>query len=328
MALKIIVGGQFGGEGKGKVAYWLAKNKNINYSIRIGGSNSGHTVIHKGKKYIFRHLPTPCLLESHVSILAAGTYIDLEVLEKEIELAALNPSTLWIDSNAVIITSGDKDTEHKENLRASIGSTLSGTGQGVINRIERKTDKILAKHCSQLLPYVVDTKLNIRELLDAGENVLVEGTQGYGLSLLHSDYYPFTTSRDTTAAGFLSEIGMSPFDVDDIYLVIRAYPIRVEGNSGPLLHETSWKSIGIEAELTSVTKEERRVAEIDCNLIKKAIAANQPTKIILNHLDYVSEQKASDFVSKVEAEISNKISYFGFDSLGLVSSVRKQSCAI
>lgn len=324
MALKIIVGGQFGGEGKGKVAYWLAQNENINYSIRIGGSNSGHTVIHKGEKYIFRHLPTPCLLENHVSILAAGTYIDLEVLKAEIELAALDPNSLWIDPNAVIVTNSDKDAERKENLRISIGSTLSGTGQGVINRIERKTDKILAKHCSKLLPYIVDTKTNLRKLLGEGENVLVEGTQGYGLSLLHSDCYPYTTSRDTTAAGFLSEVGMSPFDVDDIYLVIRAYPIRVEGNSGPMLHETSWKNIGVEPELTSVTKKERRVAEIDCDLIKQAIAANQPTKIILNHLDYVGKQKAPDFISKLEDEISNKISYLGFDPLGLASNERKQ----
>jgi len=63
--------------------------------------------------------------------------------------------------------------------------------------------------------------------------VIIEGTQGFGLSLLHAADYPYVTSRDTTAAAFVSEAGLSPLDVDDIVLVLRAFPIRVGGNSGP-----------------------------------------------------------------------------------------------
>ncbi|HEU4441008.1 MAG TPA: adenylosuccinate synthetase, partial [Burkholderiales bacterium] len=58
----------------------------------------------------------------------------------------------------------------------------------------------------------------LRENLERGDRVVLEGTQGFGLSLLHSGTYPFCTSRDTTASGFISEAGLSPFDVDQIVM--------------------------------------------------------------------------------------------------------------
>ena len=87
----------------------------------------------------------------------------------------------------------------------------------------------------------------MREHLEAGQRIIIEGTQGFGLSLLHSKYYPFVTSRDTTAAAFVSEAGLSPLDVDDIVLVLRAFPIRVGGNSGPLPNEIDWDTVTSES---------------------------------------------------------------------------------
>ena len=101
----------------------------------------------------------------------------------------------------------------------------------------------------------------LRAALNRKERVIIEGTQGFGLSVLHSPYYPKATSRDTTAAGFVSEAGLSPLDVDDIVLVIRAFPIRVPGNSGPspgrdrladLGREAGWERFPL-TERTSVT---------------------------------------------------------------------------
>ncbi len=315
MGLKIVVGGQFGGEGKGKVAYSLAKEKDIKYIVRVGGSNSGHTVVHDDVKYIFRHLPTASILENRVSILGAGTYIDLDVLKEEIKISKIKKENLKIDFNAVVLTKEDK--EYEKSMKDSIGSTQSGTGSGVIKRIQRKTDKILAKNCKELVPYLIDTKKYLRGILDSNQDIIIEGTQGYGLSLLHSPFYPFATSRDTTAAGFLSEVGLSPFDVDDIYLVLRTFPIRVEGNSGPLKNEISWEELGQKIESTSVTKGTRRVAKIDYKLIKEAILVNRPTRIILNHLDYVEEKKRDDFITNLEKEISRKIDYIGLDNMSI-----------
>jgi len=314
VAITIVVGGQYGGEGKGKVTYNIAQENNINITVRIGGTNSGHTVVTKeNTKFILRQLPTTAILPNSISVLSAGSYIDLDILREEIQLTGISEKQLFIDQNAMIITQEDKDNEAKNGLRKNIGSTLSGTGQSVIRRINRDTKTLLAKNIEELKPYIIDSKTFLYEQIKKKQKILIEGTQGYGLSLLHSPHYPFCTSRDTTAAGFLSEVGLSPFDVEDIFLVIRTFPIRVEGNSGELKNELNWKILKQEPEFTSVTKKTRRIAEFDSSIVKEAIMSNRPTKIVLNHLDYIEEPKQNSFVQKVENLINQKIDYIGLD---------------
>jgi adenylosuccinate synthase len=140
----------------------------------------------------------------------------------------------------------------------------------------------------------VSAELN--SALDRGKKVLVEGTQGFGLSVYHSDFYPHCTSRDTTAAGFLSEVGLSPRLVTEIVVVFRTFPIRVAGDqAGPLRDEITWQHIQRESgcphplnEFTSVTNKPRRVARFDWELARHAIRLNRPTKIAVNGLDYIS----------------------------------------
>ncbi len=322
MGITIVVGGQYGGEGKGKVSHFFAKEKNIAISVRVGGSNSGHTVINdKDETLILRQLPTPSILPNSISVLSAGSYIDIDVLMDEIKLTGISDKQLLIDENAMVITAEDKDNESSGTLRGDIGSTLSGTGACVKRRIDRSKITKLAKDIDELKPYIIATKEYLYQALQDGKDILIEGTQGYGLSLLHSPYYPYTTSRDTTAAGFLSEVGLSPLDVDEIILVIRTFPIRVEGNSGCLENEISWDRIQKKPELSSVTKNERRIAHFDSNIVKKAIISNRPTKIILNHVDYVLEDDKKDFIENIENEINLKIDFIGLSNSMLEKNI-------
>jgi adenylosuccinate synthase len=187
---------------------------------------------------------------------------------------------------------------------------------------------MLAQRVGELAPVVTDTAPILRKLLREGQRVVVEGTQGFGLSLLHSPFYPYATSRDTTAAGAISEAGVSPRDVDDVVLVLRTDPIRVAGNSGPLENETTWDAIAELAgctesieERTSVTKKVRRVGTFDPTIVRAAIAVNDPSTIVLNHIDHFDARcaevcnltaKARRFVSRVGAEIGAPIRYVGF----------------
>lgn len=314
MGITIIVGGQYGGEGKGKVAHYFAKEKNIDLAVRVGGTNSGHTVVSDdGKKIILRQLPTPAILPNTIAILSAGSYIDIDLLFEEMDLIGLSADRLMIDNNAMIITEEDKAMEARSTLRAEIGSTQSGTGCSVVRRIQRNKTTFLARDIDALKPFVCDTKEYLYEQLQAKRDILIEGTQGFGLSLLHSPHYPYTTSRDTTAAGFLSEVGLSPFDVDEIVLVLRTFPIRVEGNSGQLENEITWSELQQIPELSSVTKKTRRIAKFDPKIVKKAIIANRPTKIVLNHLDYVQESMRNQFLQEIEQQIGQAIDFIGED---------------
>jgi adenylosuccinate synthase len=183
----------------------------------------------------------------------------------------------------------------------------------------------------------------MREILNKNRWIVIEGSQGFGLSLLHGGYYPKATSRDTTAGTFLGEAGLSPRDVGDITLVLRAHPIRVAGNSGKLKGETSWAEVAKTAglpedycELTTATKRVRRVGKFDAELAKRAIAANNPTRIVLNHFDYIDKDvrnhifsvRALNFLRNVENSIERKVDWIGtsparFTERGEIGSVSR-----
>ncbi|MEN8128987.1 MAG: adenylosuccinate synthetase [Pseudomonadota bacterium] len=318
MPVTVVVGGQYGSEGKGKVAALFAKKLGAEAVIRCGGSNSGHTVYDdSGRKFIFRQLPTACLQTAVVNILVAGSYIDVDVLLSEIALVDVETERLCIDPYAVIITNDHKQEESDSGLNIRLGSTGSGTGAAVKQRLLRSKDIIFAKNVPDLAPFIRDSKELINELLLTNKRIIIEGTQGYGLSVLHSREYPYVTTRDTTAAGFISEAGISPLYVDDIVLVIRAFPIRVSGNSGPLLRELTWEELTIEsgkeitAELTSVTNRQRRIAHFDEKIVINAINANVPTTLVINHVDYIRDSLRDEFINDIESKIKRQIDWIG-----------------
>lgn len=336
MPVSVVVGGQFGSEGKGKVAHDLARRCKSSVAVRVGGVNSGHTVIDSsGKVRKFQALPTASILQGTIAVVAAGSYIDPDVLWREIQETKLTPSRLLIDPNAVLIKDIDKLDEVNSGLRQSIGSTTSGTGAAVISRLLRDGSATFAESDIRLAPFVQDTRTFMRERLNAGERVIIEGTQGFGLSPLHSNLYPNVTSRDTTAAGFLSETGLSPMDVDEVIMVIRAFPIRVAGNSGPLPQEIDWKTLTAESgydedltEHTTVTNMVRRIARFDPAVVRAAIEVNAPTSIVLNHVDYVDalcrkshchSPATETFVAQIEKSIDRHINFVGFGPSSIVS---------
>ncbi|MDR3555643.1 MAG: adenylosuccinate synthetase [Syntrophobacteraceae bacterium] len=326
MPVTIVVGGQYGSEGKGKVAHYLAREMNASFVVRCGGPNSGHTVIDQhGNARIFQQLPTAAILPDVKLAICAGSYIDLDILFREIQETGVEADRLLIDRDAVIITEELKGREAKSGLIDRIGSTGSGTGAAVAARINREPALLFAKNVPELQPFLGNVSGVLRDTLNIGKRIIIEGTQGFGLSPLHAGYYPHATSRDTTAAAFLAETGLSPLDVDDVVLTIRAFPIRVGGNSGHLLHEIDWEKVTSEGghskpllEITSVSKKVRRIARFTPDIVRKAIDANRPTRIVLNHLDYLTSEyqhrganKIVDFVKNLEDALDYNIHFLG-----------------
>lgn len=332
MPVTVVVGGQYGSEGKGKVAHALAREAGPDaVAVRVGGSNSGHTVVgDDGKPLVLRHLPTAAWLPAAALVLPPGSYLDPALLLTEIAAAGIGPDRLLVDPDAAVIEPADGDLEHAASLGARIGSTESGTGAAVLRRIARDGSLRRARDIPELAPYVRATLDFLRARLDGGARVIVEGTQGYGLSNLHGGHGDHATSRDTTAAGFLSETGLSPLDVDEVVMVVRAYPIRVAGASGDLPRETTWEQVartagrpGLE-ERTTVTARVRRVAEFDPAIVRRALAANRPTSLVMNHVDYVAPpgprrgDAAARFLTAVEQQIGRRVDIVGLGPAELV----------
>lgn len=344
MPLTVVIGGQFGSEGKGKIAHFWARETKAKVAVRVGGPNSGHTVIDStGTPLILKQLPTAAILPDVVCLLAAGSYIKPDILFAEVERTRISADRLIIDPNAVVITEQEETQEQAGSLRRAIGSTLSGTGAAVHNRISRTGSATLANADDRLREFVKPISPFLRRCLDLNQRVIIEGTQGFGLSLLHSPYYPCVTSRDTSAAAFVSEAGLSPLDVDQVVMVLRAFPIRVSGNSGKLPEEVDWATISEESgsatpiiEYTSVTRAIRRVARFHPDIVREAITVNRPTHIVLNHVDYIDAsccgsdsltRKASRFVEQVEYLIGSQVDYIGLGPASLVKRSRARSIA-
>ncbi|RJP27479.1 MAG: adenylosuccinate synthetase [Candidatus Omnitrophota bacterium] len=330
MPCNIIVGGQYGSEGKGKVVALLSQELNNPFVVRCGGPNSGHTVTIEGNDIILRHIPAGVVKDDATLLLSAGCIIDEGILVNELDVLRIPPERIIVDPRAILIEPDDKKRESAD--LNSIASTCSGTGYAQIRRIKRKKESRLAKNSSVLRERCrVETVAPlIHEHLDHEGHVLVEGTQGFGLSLYHGFEYPYVTSRDTTAAGFAMEVGLSPIQIDHVTLVIRTFPIRVGGTSGPLKDEISWDEIkelsdapNVIPEFTSVTKRLRRVAQFDLEAVKKACLYNRPTGIALmglDRLDYRNyeishydqlAQKGRDFIDYVEYYTSVPVIFAG-----------------
>lgn len=295
----VIIGGQYGSEGKGHIAYHIAPEYDV--LLRVGGPNAGHQVIWPdGTQYTHRSLPSGTLAgEAHL-IIGPGAVLAVDVLLDEIAACHVDVDRLAIDPQAMIITNADRKAE--ASLVKMIGSTGQGGGAAAARRIGRARDVALARDIKELKPY---TGRPVVELLEEayarGERMLLEGTQGTGLSLYHGSY-PHVTSRDTTVGGCLAEAGIAATRVRKVVMVCRTYPIRVmspEGHSsGPMAGEVAWDEIaersGIpieklkEAEKGSVSRKQRRVAEFDWVQLRGAAVLNEPTDIALTFTDYLS----------------------------------------
>jgi adenylosuccinate synthase len=259
-------------------------------------------------------------------VIAAGSYIDPDVLLREISDTGISSTRILVDPDAVLIQPKHCQQEQLSGLRERIGSTLSGTGAAVAARVQRDADLHFANEDPRLSAFVRPAKPWLRARLHQGERVIIEGTQGFGLSLLHSGRYPHVTSRDTTAGAFVAEAGLSPLDVDEIALVIRTFPIRVAGASGDLPREIDWETVTRESgssvhliEKTSVTHRVRRVARFDPEIVRRAVEVNAPSLICLNHIDYVDARcaegvwtpQAEAFVAGIEMSLGRVINYVG-----------------
>jgi adenylosuccinate synthase len=296
MAATIVVGGQFGSEGKGKVVALLASRVESPWLVRCGGPNSGHTVTIKGHEVVLRQVPSCTEPSMATFLLSAGCAIDESVLLHELEMLAIPRERIIVDPRAVVVTEQDREIERRS--LTDIGSTCSGTGSALARRLMRARDVTLASNSSALAKHCTIEPIAplLHKQLELGREVIIEGSQGFALSLLHGDNYPFVTSRDTTASGFASEVGLAPKSIDKVVVVIRTYPIRVGGSSGPFENEISWETIRelsrapeIVPEFTSVTHKLRRVARFDLEAVNRACSYNQPTSLAvmgLDRLDY------------------------------------------
>lgn len=319
MPSTIVVGGFFGDEGKGKIISYLAIKDRPRVAVRGGaGPNAGHTIEYNNKKYKVRMLPSAFLNKETRLLIGPGVVVSPEVLLKEIEEFGVSDRA-FVDFQCGIIEESHKKVDSQGRLK-ELGTTGSGTGPANADRAMRTLK--LAKDIDSLALYLEDVPNAVNFALKQNEKVLVEGTQGTFLSLWHGTY-PFVTSKDVTAGGICSDIGLGPKNVDDVMIVFKSYVTRV--GTGPLKNELSpeqtlakgWQEVG------TVTGRPRRAAEFDFELAKRAVMLNSATQIAITKLDVIFpacthmdsfldlSSPAKHFIKSIEDSLKVKVTLIG-----------------
>jgi adenylosuccinate synthase len=310
-SITMVVDLQYGSTGKGLIAGWLAEHEMPDTIITAWAPNAGHTYISsRGRKFIHTHLAngivSPMLRRV---LLGPGSMVDPDQLLQEIADCrdVIGRARIAIHPHAAVVYQRHRDEE--AGPMTKIGSTKKGVGAAAIERIRRDPHTAnIAANEPRLKEFLVSTK-EYSDLLAEADHVLIEGAQGYGLSMYHG-FYPYTTSRDVSTWQILADCGIPASAVLgsgaaftgrlNVVGTARTYPIRVAnrfddegtqvGYSGPCYDdqkEISFGDIGQEVELTTVTKLPRRIFTFSEKQIGEAVRYCGATHTFLNFINYV-----------------------------------------
>lgn len=320
MVVIAVVGAQYGGEGKGKIVSYLDSYLKAEYIAKASGPNSCHRVVENDFDYNFRMLPSHVRIGKPNFVFGAGALIDLSVLSNEINLFLKN-NKLYIDRQAGVISKENINQQKIDPLYKIIGTTYSGTGTACAERCRRRLK--IANEFEELKKYIADSSEILHQAMMKKKNIILEGSQAFGLSNYHGTY-PFCTSRDTTVSALCSQLGV-PFNlIDKVVLVVSCLPTR--NHAGPLENEifpienSNTNDDNMNLVVYNYAGIKRRIGNIDVKLVKKAVYVNSATSIALTHVDRldksvygITEKKEltpriTQMISKLESECSIPVS--------------------
>ncbi len=327
--IDILVGGFFGDEGKGKVASYIAIKDRPEMALRTGGTNAGHTTMYNGKTYKLRTMSSAFLSEKTRIAIPPGALIKTEVLFREMEETNTRNRVI-IDGHTAVITEAESNDE-KSNalLDKEVGSTKEGVGSAESKRVLRSLK--LAKDYPELSEFIRDVPAEVIKCIEGGGRVCIEGSQGHLLSLYHGQY-PYVTSRNTTASGALSDVGVGPKYVDNITMIFKAFMTRVGGGpmEGELTPEQAQESGMVE--FGTVTKRLRRAAPFDIGIAREAVKISSANQAAITKVDVLFKgaagarsyaqlpKEAKDWIRNIEDRIGVPVTLIGTgpDALDMV----------
>lgn len=324
----IIVGLQWGDEGKGKIVDRFSQR--ASHVVRSqGGNNAGHTIKTENQELSLHLLPSGILNPQAQVYIGGGCLIDPKVLIQEIKDAEEGGvdlvSRLHISPYAHVIfpfhIAEDQMQEEKRGSGA-IGTTGRGIGPSATDRVARQGLRVaelirpdvfeerLRNFCAWkqvdsevvfeeysaygelLRGFVHDVEGRLNHALIRDETVLFEGAHG---TLLDTNFgsYPFVTSSSCLSAGVCAGAGVGPRFIDEVFGVMKAYTTRV--GSGPLPTTVDpdtlddFKEAENFREVGTTTGRERRIGWLDLVLIRHSIELNGVSQLALTKLDVLDQ---------------------------------------
>jgi adenylosuccinate synthase len=271
--VSILVGAQWGDEGKGKWVDILGSH--CHFSVRFqGGNNAGHTLYIEGKKVVLHQLPSGIFHENNISVISCGVVVNPVALVKELlqigEMTSIESHRIWISSRAHVITPWNIvcDQQNESSAITPIGTTKRGIGPAYADKSSRISlrmedyvdDKARAKWLHNMAssnpefahhvasdPEVWSEFDRAAETLkkyvcEAESRLRHAAAMGRNIMLegaqgtlldINHGTYPFVTSSNTTAGGAIANLGISHRAVKEVIGIAKAYVTRVGGGPFP-----------------------------------------------------------------------------------------------
>ena len=312
MATAMVIGTQWGDEGKGKIVDYLAQKADVVIRSQ-GGNNAGHTVVVDDKSCALRLLPSG--IERMTS-----KGVTISKLEISTRAHVIMPYHVRID-----------EEDEKIKGDAKIGTTKNGIGPCYADKINRvgirigdlmdrdvfaeklrsnielknrlfekyygcqgfDYDEVLQEYlgyADQIRQYVKDTNYSANLYVSEGKKVLFEGAQAAMLDLDHGTY-PFVTSSNPTAGGACTGSGVGPRRMENIVGVVKAYTTRVGAGPFPAeqLNEIGDYLRNTGHEFGTVTGRPRRCGWLDTAVVKYAAMLNSLDYLAITRLDILDD---------------------------------------
>ena len=170
----VVVGSQWGDEGKGKIVDWLSSQADVVIRFQ-GGHNAGHTLVIDGETYKLNILPSGILREDKISIIGNGVVLDLSAFRNEVESLTkkevqITPNNLYISDRATIILPIHRrlDELRENNNLVKIGTTKRGIGPAYEDKVGRRALRLCDLFDKENLSNKVDSLLNHHNALMRG----------------------------------------------------------------------------------------------------------------------------------------------------------------
>src|SRR5713101_4552573 len=320
MSNVVILGAQWGDEGKGKIVDLFSDR--FDMVVRYQGvHNAGHTVRIGDKTFVLKLIPSGILRPGKQAIIGNGLAVDPAAPITEIDaLDAAGVSVsrqLKISNRAHVIfpfhRMMEKMSEDRPG-RTSIGTTSRGIGPCYEDKIARRgirmadlleEKEIIARaldiheqmdfagirtkyeaYAERLRPMVCDTSRLINDAMAQGKWVMFEGAQATMLDIDHGTY-PFVTSSSATAGGLCTGAGVGPTRIKGVIGVSKAYITRVGAGPFPTeIHDAVGERIReIGREFGAVTGRPRRCGWFDVPLLRYTAMINGFDSMVVTKLD-------------------------------------------
>ena len=186
MANVVVVGAQWGDEGKGKIVDWLSEQADIVVRFQ-GGHNAGHTLVINGETYKLALLPSGVLRPSKLAVIGNGVVFDPqafldEVTKLKAQGVAVSPENLRVAENVTLILPLHRELDalrESSNAATAIGTTRRGIGPAYEDKVGRRAIRLMDLADLDTLPHKIDRLLAHHNALRRGLNL--EEIDGAGI---------------------------------------------------------------------------------------------------------------------------------------------------